>query len=125
MRFKSLLAQVDYANSEAEISMILKRGDKLRVRSPKSAKNIANYQFLQLIKKGKARATFLGLKPYAEQLANLLMAYLGAKGTTERRMRSASASASAKALPSTKALPDFSSAIETAEVSPGVFSPLA
>lgn len=122
MRFKSLYAQVDHADSGAEISLILKQGEELRVRAPKSAKDMANYQFLQLVKKGRSRANFLGLKPYASQLADLVLG-LGAMfvGGSGRKAVASRAAPTSTAL----AVPDISRAIETVEESPGVFVPVA
>lgn len=135
MRFRSLYAQMDHADSGSEVSGILKQGEELRVRTPRSAKQMANFQFLQLVKKGKSRATFLGLKPYASKLADLAIglgiAFVGgpeagavvsaAALTTRRAPRR-----DVPALPAgskSPPLPDISKAIEMVETSPGVFAP--
>ena len=133
MRFKNLYAQMDHADSGSEISGILKQGEKTRAKSPKPAKRMANYQFLQLVKKGKARAQFLGLKPYAGKLADLAiglgLAFLGgpevatavSAARAPRNVRNVSPSALAGE--TQPALPDIGKAIEMVETSPGVFAP--
>ena len=119
MRFRSLSAQMDHADSGAQISSILSQAERLREEAPKDAKNMANYQFVRLAKQGKARANFLGLKPYAQKLADMLLgfgaAYVGGRGASSTR------AISARSVP---AIPEITDAIETVEASPGVFVPM-
>ena len=123
MRFRSLSAQMDHADSGAQISSILSQAERLREEAPKDAKNMANYQFVRLAKQGKARANFLGLKPYAQKLADMLLgfgaAYVGGRGASAAA--SSTRAISARSVP---AIPEITDAIETVEASPGVFVPM-